>query len=230
MFCKNCGNRIEPGEMYCAMCGTKVSAETPAQQTAAYAAPQMQPVMAGTVAGVSKSKNKINIMVILTAVLMFFSTLRPFVNIDRGWLGNLASSAFGEYLPNFNYNLYQLSGVVNVYMSEYRYISILVISFVVITMVVALTSGILNRKGILIIAGVMSALCVLMCIAFLIYSAQLVDMFNSEVSGYSEYLGEFGDIVDGAVKVKSINGMGIYLFLVASFAQTFFTFFGAARK
>lgn len=39
MFCKNCGNQLPDGAVFCGSCGTKVEAQAAPQQTA-YSAPQ----------------------------------------------------------------------------------------------------------------------------------------------------------------------------------------------
>lgn len=230
MFCENCGTRLEAGEKFCPACGTKVPEENFVPQAASFGQPQMQPAFAGTAMGAAKTKGKVNIMMIITSVLMFISTLMPFVNFDRGFLGNIASGALGEYLPNLKYNLYQLNAFFKDYVYEYRYISLIIMIFVIITMIVALASGILNNKSMLIAAGVLSAVCIVLGIVYMYYSSKVVNTFNSELNDGLYSLGELGEIFGGAVKIKSINGAGLYLFMIAAIAQTFFSFYGASKK
>lgn len=239
MFCEKCGNNLGANDKFCQRCGTTVPAVNMAPQTAPVNPAVMQPVNTSLgVAEKKKKKKRISIMVLLTAILMCYSTFQPIVDFDRGILGNILSKISGNgassTLGENQYNLYQLLLTGKIIFDDYYYILIGAVAFVVLTMVLAFVTGILNKKGLLILTGFLSIICLVGGTAYMVYTMNIVEQLNSEISSGVDsklsFLGKYSSLIGDNLEIKNINGFGLYLFLIASGAQALFSFIGAAKK
>lgn len=226
MFCENCGTKLEPGDLFCPECGTKVSqpapTAAPAQQSAPAVAPTPQPAPAPSVYTQAnnvdwqvpgKKRGVMNFVLSILGALMFAWSFLPFIDIDLGNIGELASFFGGPDLSNIKYNLYQVRDAVASLVAiseseEGKIISTvitLIVIFVVVVAIMAIVSGILNNKGLLLASGIMSAVCLIMWIVYMVSVARYKGMIIDELSY------EIGINVGGMI--PSIHGIGLYLMM-----------------
>ena len=79
----------------------------------------------------------------------------------------------------------------------------------------------------LVIVGILSAICFILAIACLIITGRYVDAINSEIQ---YYFGDFGEGVGAAIKVNNSKAIGLTLFALIAAVQSIVAFIGAARK
>ena len=242
MFCENCGTKLEPGDLFCPECGTRVSEPvepesqfTPGQQAAPLATPTPQPAPAAPAQESApavapapsvytqannvdwqvpgKKRGVMNVVLTILGALMFAWSFLPFIDIDLGKIGQLASLFGGPDLSNIKYNLYQIrdgvAGLADMDGGEQAktastIITVIVI-FVVVVAILAIVSGIINNKGLLLASGIMSAVCLIMWIVYMVTVAQYKGMIIDELSY------ELGINVGGMI--PSIHGIGLYLMM-----------------
>ena len=244
MFCEKCGNKLEPGDVFCPECGTRVSAPAaPTPQSMPSAAPggytpannggwQVPAKKKGiggavNLSGVSgklsggMSGGITNFIPSILGVLMLIWSFLPFIDINLGKIGELAGMFGGPDLSRLKFNLYQIrSTVANLIAldgdEEAKIISTIltvIVIFVVAVCIMAIVSGILNNKGLLLASGIMSAVCLILWIVYMIAVAHYKGMIMEEFSY------EFGLDVGGMI--PSIHGIGLYLMMITCAAHSF---------
>ena len=260
MFCERCGNRLEPDDVFCPECGTRVSAPeepaptpaapapapytAPAQTRAPYTAPNSNgwyiPEKKSAFAGVgstnisdklsgSMSGGIMNLIPAILGLLMLIWTFLPFISIKLGKLGELASM-FGEtQIGDMKFNLYQVRKTISSLIAldgdeDAKIVSVLLtvlVIYVVATCIIAIVSGLLDKKGLMITSGVMSSVCLLIWLAYVIAVAHYKAVLFSEIEGEFGY--DFGGMM------PSIHGAGLILLMITLAAHIFFSFRKASQ-
>ena len=227
MFCKRCGNKLGTGEQYCPECGAPVC------ETKAAAAPTVRKV----------KKKRFCIPLIITSALMFISTFLPFIDLSLSKPAKMAMNLLDEYLPDdlseaiqevlpeylrdLKQNCYGLIGTCVTQYPKYRLLLLGALLIVVTTIILGLVTGFRRNKSMLVIVGILSAICFMLAIACLIIIGRYVDAINSEIQ---YYFGDFGEVVGAAIKVNNSKAIGLTLFALIAAVQSIVAFFGAARK
>ena len=189
----------------------------------------------------SLSGGKYDIKVLITSAVMFLATLFPFFKINAGAIGDIAMPYLSEFLPGMNngkanlYGLLKLSKLLTLpdlaEFSKYRVLIIIVFILAILTIIACIASGVLNNKTVSMVAGILSAVC---CIVFLVYiialghvKGQLNSLFAGELGDLDYYLGE---LIGGGKLIKSLNGFGGWLFMLTCGVQAFFGLSKAFKK
>ena len=242
MFCEKCGTRLEPGDVFCPECGNRVEA-APAAPAPSYEQPQRQAMPAGGSAwqmpakqsgfrGVSAANlaGKLpgtmsggisDFIPAILGVLMFIWTFLPFISINLGKLGEMASWFMDGEIKDLKFNLYQIrSTIVNLIAldgdEEAKIIGTvltLIVVFVVVVALFAIASGVMNKKGMLLASGILSSVCLVMWLAYVIAVAHYKSVIFSEL----QY--EIGYDLSGMV--GSIHGIGLILLMITLAVHAF---------
>lgn len=248
MYCERCGNKLEPGDVFCPECGTKVSEPAapvmPAAAQVPYTAPnntgwqipEKKSAFAGaTPANLSgklsgaMSGGIANLIPAVLGVLMLIWTFLPFINIKLGKLGEIASMFTETELGDLKFNLYQVRSTISNLIAldgdeDAKMIGTLLtilVIYVVATCIIAIVSGLIDKKGLVITSGVMSSVCLLIWLAYVIAVAHYKSVIFSEL----EY--EFGYDLGGMM--PSIHGAGLILLMITLAAHIFFSFRKASQ-
>lgn len=236
MFCEKCGAQVEPGELFCGNCGARIENSAPAPAYTPAYKPAYTPSIKKSGAGLAGlSASGMDLKMVVTGVVMLIASFLPMISINLGKLGELAQEYLGdlmpEYLNKLKINIYKIVGLID----DYSYlgipgwvkaVAILAVVFLLATVGVSIAAGVLRKKSLMIASGVMCGICFLVCVAYMIYMAVMIGRLNKEIMAE---MGEFGAVLGNTVKIRSINGFGLYLFLIGSGLQTYFSISGANK-
>ena len=232
MFCEKCGAQIEPGEMFCGNCGARIENSAPAPAYTPAYTPSVKKSGVGTAA---LSGSGMDIKMIVAGAVMLIASFLPMIHIKIGKLGELAreyyGDFFGSYFSELKCNIYKFAGFVDEYSvfgipKWVKVMTILAVIFMIATIAVSIAAGVLKNRNLLTLSGIMCGICFLGCVAYMIYAVVILNRFNNAVV---EDLGIFGAAVADEIRIRSINGSGLYLFLVGSGLQTYFSISGANK-
>ena len=231
MFCERCGTKIEAGERFCPTCGNKIDVQTPSLGAAAYRPGVNTSALSGVTRGADSGSS--NLLLSALGVLMLIWTFLPFVSVKLGKLAETAASYLGGLVPdeimslvNTKFNLYKIVSFASKD-PDLKPIAIALVVFVVIGCLLAIASGIVNKKALYITAGSVSALQLLMWIVYVVYAGIAIKQANNEIKSY---IGDYAEYLGGNFKlITGIHGIGLVLMIITLAVFTVLAFRQAVK-
>lgn len=232
LFCEKCGSRLETGDHFCPICGNKIEAwqvASPCVGNRVVHTIQKKPDNLADAAkkALPKHTGKIRTEVsdvlsrlILSSMGFFILawTFFPFVSIQTGELVRMAGAILGRSIGNFGVNLYGIKATVsglskfvnadagNCFRGLNTVITMVIVAVLAVS-ILAMLSGLVNRKIFIMISGISSTICLIMFLAYIIYVDSIIDQVN-------EYLRE-------QAIIKGFHGIGMILMLITLAAHAF---------
>ena len=195
MFCERCGANIGPGEMFCANCGTRVSA-VPTRNIypnnpAMGVSPAMRRPAANTGLG-AKASGKIGFILAGLGVLMFIWTLLPVIKVDL--MG----------LVSFKANLFQINQYAAYLEISLGWLVAVTIVAIVLAIAAGLLSGLMKMKVMKFVGG---GVCLVTTIIWIVVTSKASNLLSNIIA---EELGVPMHI--------NIFGAGMYLLIITLIA------------
>lgn len=233
MFCERCGTKIEQGEKFCPTCGNKVDTAAQTGLGTTYGSGINTSQLAGAVGSISTGAN--NLLLSALGAMMILWTFLPFVHVKLGKLAESLSGVLGSYLDedllsmvNMKYNLYRIESLIARFAPEYKGAIIAVIVFVVITGLLAIVAGVLNKKSLYYISGSVSAINLLMWIVYVAYIAYAIRTINNEIKSY---IGDYAEFLGRSTRlITGVHGVGLVLLMITLAAYTVMAFRQALKS
>ena len=166
---------------------------------------------------------------IITGCLMLLASFLPMVKVHFGKLVDMAAQYLGDLIPlpdildKIQFNIYSLVGFVEqdpleLGIPDYvKVLLIVAIVFMLASIGVTVFAGISGNRALKVTSAVMCILCLITCIVYMVVMGVVVSRINQEIAAS---LGEYGSLLGGTLKIKSIHGLGLYLFMIAAGLQS----------